>query len=120
MPARLLYDEACAFCRAWVSWAQERRARVSFEPCTPGVIPGLSAGDCARTAWAVDGRGRTHSGARAVAVVWRSLPGARNLGWRVLGHAASIPPVSWLAALVYWFVARNRHRLPAPSKARRP
>ena len=59
------------------------------------------------TRFLVDERGRVLRGARAVAEVWRRLPG----GWPLVGLIAAYPPVSWLAALVYRWVARNRHRL---------
>jgi predicted DCC family thiol-disulfide oxidoreductase YuxK len=56
---------------------------------------------------AIDARGRVFRGARAMAEVWRRLPGYR----RVLGAVAAYPPVLWPAELVYRWVAKNRWRL---------
>ncbi len=36
---------------------------------------------------------------------------------RALGWLASTPPTSWVADLIYRFIAANRHRLPGGSRA---
>ena len=37
--------------------------------------------------------------------------------WRVAGHLLLVPPISWVAALVYALVARYRHKLPGGTVA---
>jgi predicted DCC family thiol-disulfide oxidoreductase YuxK len=69
--------------------------------------PQVTRAACEREMHLLDEEGRVFRGARAVAEVWRRLPGA----WRLLGAVAARPPVAWPAALVYRWVARNRRRL---------
>jgi predicted DCC family thiol-disulfide oxidoreductase YuxK len=37
--------------------------------------------------------------------------------WKAVGVVLQVPPISWLAALVYVVVAKNRHRLPGGTPA---
>ncbi len=71
--------------------------------------------DCAREMHLVDADGRIFRGARAMAELWRRLPG----GWRVLGAITAYPPVIWPAELVYKWVARNRGRLASSESCER-
>ena len=66
---------------------------------------GLTAEEAASSAWWVE-EGERLSGHRAVARVLRELGGA----WGVAGRVLSVPPVSWLGAPAYRWVAANRHR----------
>jgi len=70
-------------------------------------FPSLAREACAREMHLVDADGRVFRGARAMAEVWRRLPGA----WRILGTLAAYPPILWPAKLVYKWVAKNRGRL---------
>lgn len=112
--ATLLYDGGCGYCKRWASWAEARGAPIRFTPCQeagPGL--GLSEQDCLDAAWFINGDRR--KGARAVAAVWKRLPGARNLGWRLLGHVTDAPILRLGSAAGYRWVARNRHRLRGPA-----
>lgn len=114
MEGVLLYDEDCGYCQAWRDWALRRGSPIRFAPCQKeGPGHGLSDADCAAAAWFIGPHRRR--GARAVCSVWRSLPGFRNAGWRMLGVVADLPVVRWVSALGYRIVARNRHRLRGPS-----
>jgi predicted DCC family thiol-disulfide oxidoreductase YuxK len=89
---------------------RDRAGRVLALPNqTPGLISehGLTRAEVDREAWTVDATGRREAGSRAVNRVLRELGG----GWVFLGRVLSVPPLSWLEALGYGLVARNRSRL---------
>ena len=112
--ATLLYDGTCGFCTRWAAWARARGSPATFAPCQDaGPEVGLSPKECARSAWWLGDDCR--EGGRAVAAVWKGLPGTRNLGWRLLGHVTDAPGVRRLSAVGYRWVARNRHRLRGPA-----
>lgn len=62
--------------------------------------------------WWIEGASRD-AGAVAVA---RALSAA-TMPWRLLGATLRVAPVAWIAAPVYSFVARHRHRLPGSSQS---
>jgi predicted DCC family thiol-disulfide oxidoreductase YuxK len=108
-----IFDGECGLCndlRRWVQ-ARDRRELIEFIPFQaaefPARFPQLSREEAAKAMFAVDGDGRVFRGARAMAEVFRRLPGWK----RVVGAIAAYPPVVWPGALVYWWVARNRHKL---------
>jgi predicted DCC family thiol-disulfide oxidoreductase YuxK len=113
----LIYDGDCGFCTASARWIEQR-----LDPGYP-VVPwqsietldafGLTERDVTEAAYWIDVRGRAQRGARAIA---HSLMASRR-PWPVAGRVLLLPPISWLAALVYAWVARNRHRLPGATDA---
>jgi predicted DCC family thiol-disulfide oxidoreductase YuxK len=115
--AVLIFDGDCGFCTWTAEWARRRL------PLDVDVTPwqfvedlsryGLTQDDVARYAYWVDEHGRSHRGHLAVAEAWRAMGGV----WRVLGAVIHVPPVSWLAAVVYSFISRIRHRLPGSTPA---
>jgi predicted DCC family thiol-disulfide oxidoreductase YuxK len=113
----LIFDGDCAFCTWTARWAERRlprSARVQpwqFVSDLPAF--GLTDRDVAAAAYWIDDEGRAHRGHLAVAETWRAIGG----GWRFLGTAIRVPPLSWLAAGVYAMVARIRHRLPGSTPA---
>ncbi len=68
---------------------------------------GLTRTQVDREVWTVDEAGGRLSGPQAVNRVLRELGG----GWPLTGRALGLPPLSWLWALAYRWVARNRSRL---------
>ena len=58
--------------------------------------------------------GQLSSGHLAGSALLRMQP---SFGWRFAGHLIATPPVSWVASLVYDWVAANRHRLPGGTPA---
>jgi len=66
---------------------------------------GLTPGETKTAVWWVEGRAR-FSGHQAIGHALRSLGG----GWALVGWLIRMPPVSWLAAVAYRWVAGNRHR----------
>jgi predicted DCC family thiol-disulfide oxidoreductase YuxK len=113
----LLFDGDCGFCTSVARWARRRLPKgVAVTPWQ--FVPdlgrlGLTVEDVSTAAYWIDGRGRGHRGHLAFADAFRAMGG----GWRPVGAAMRIPPVSWLAAIVYDVIARNRHRLPGATPA---
>jgi predicted DCC family thiol-disulfide oxidoreductase YuxK len=119
VPPVLIFDGDCAVCTSCAGWAR-RHVKAGVE-----VVPwqridlaahGLTPGDAMAAAWWVGGDGRRYRGHLAVAQTLRACG-----GWpAAAGWAISVPPVSWVAALAYEAVARNRHRLPGATPECRP
>jgi predicted DCC family thiol-disulfide oxidoreductase YuxK len=112
----LIFDGDCAFCTTAVLRLE------SALPYFPARSPwqwleldefGLSERDVTEYAWLVTPR-QQFAGHLALSALLRLQPTA---GWRFLGHLIATPPFSWIAAVGYQFVARNRHRLPGGTPA---
>lgn len=112
----LVYDGDCGFCTRSV------RAIATLRLATPRIVAyqdadldalGLTVEQCDRELQWVRPDGRTDGGAQAVA----SLLHASGGPWTLLGAVLRVPPVRWLAALVYRLVADNRQRLPGGTPA---
>jgi predicted DCC family thiol-disulfide oxidoreductase YuxK len=107
----LVYDGDCAFCTLWVnrlkSWLPLFPAAVTSQSINPDVY-GFSGDDVARYAWYITPT-HQHAGHLAASALLRAQP---RFGLRLLGWLVATPPISWVAALVYRFVAGFRHRLP--------
>ncbi|HWH29016.1 MAG TPA: DUF393 domain-containing protein [Mycobacteriales bacterium] len=114
--ATLVYDGDCAFCTASVALLPRLRLAevrvVAWQHADLDAL-GVTAAECERAVQWVPAVGRPRSGAPAVAALLSASGGL----WRLLGAATRVPPVSWLAALVYRAVADNRHRLPGGTPA---
>lgn len=112
----LVFDGDCAFCTTWVNRLE------AVLPYFPTATPwqwldldslGLTAADVAEYAWLVTPR-HQFAGHLAFSALLRLQP---SVGWRFLGHLLATPPVSWVAAIGYRFIAANRHRLPGGTPA---
>jgi predicted DCC family thiol-disulfide oxidoreductase YuxK len=113
----LVFDGDCGFCTWAAGWVQRRL------PSGAGVEPwqfiddlgryGLAAADVSTAAYWIDAGGRPHRGHLAFAEALRAM----SPGWRLVGTAMRVPPISWLAALMYELVARFRHLLPGSTPA---
>jgi predicted DCC family thiol-disulfide oxidoreductase YuxK len=113
--ATLVFDGDCGFCTRCVALVPRSARR------TTTVVPyqradldalGLTVQECAAAVqWVSDG-----SRAQGHAAIGRLLQEAGG-AWRFLGTALLVPPLSWLAALVYRLVAANRMRLPGGTPA---
>lgn len=107
--ALLIYDGDCAFCKQSLRWALDRLPEFcrysAYQKVNFGEL-GLQLTDVQSQVWLIDGDLKL-GGHLAVAWLFRQQCG---LGWRSLGLIIQIfSPVS---ALVYRWVAKNRHRLP--------
>jgi len=113
----LVYDGDCGFCRRCAEWARRR--------LLPGsdVVPwqelphlgalGLTVPDVVSASYWIGADGRAHRGERGVAMALIEIGGP----WAVVGRVLLLPPIPSIAALVYRFIARNRHRLPGGTAA---
>lgn len=112
----LVFDGDCAFCTTWVHRLE------ALLPVFPTAKPwqwvdldslGLTKDDVTRYAWYVTPH-HQYAGHLCFSALLRSQP---SFGLRFLGNLIATPPVSWLAALGYQFVAANRGRLPGGTPA---
>lgn len=115
-PAVLIFDGDCAICTSCANWARRHvKGPVEIAPWQRIDLAtyGLSPRDTMAAAWWIDPSGRRHRGHAAVGRTLRACGG----WWRWAGRLLAVPPVSWVAALAYFVVARNRHRLPGATPA---
>ncbi|MDT7570151.1 MAG: hypothetical protein QOE05_325 [Actinomycetota bacterium] len=114
--ATLVFDGDCGFCTRCVALvpgsARRTTTVVPYQRADLAAL-GLTAGECAE---AVQWVGDDGSRAPGHAAIGRLLQSAGGI-WRALGTALLVPPISWLAALVYRLVAANRMRLPGGTPA---
>jgi predicted DCC family thiol-disulfide oxidoreductase YuxK len=116
----LVYDGSCGFCERSAQWIGGKWPPSGASSSVPWqqlgadrlAAFGLTLEDVARAAWGVED-GRTFGGHLAVAHALIAAGG----GWRVVGRVLLVPPVRWLAAIVYRVVAAHRGRLPGHSPA---
>lgn len=107
----LVYDGDCAFCsssvRALERFVRRRPTIVAWQLTDLDPL-GLTQAACEEAVQWVDGDGRIESAHLAVA---RTLEYGGK-GWWVLGRTIRLPGISWLAGVIYRWIARNRHRMP--------
>jgi len=112
----LIFDGDCSFCTSSAQWLEHRL------PSTAHVEPWqrldlatfhLTERDVSTAAYWVDEGGRSHRGHRAIAKALAAAGGR----WKAVGIVLQIPPLSWIAALGYVVIAKNRHRLPGGTPA---
>ncbi len=112
----LVFDGDCGFCTTWVQWLEARLPRF------PRSIPwqwleldevGLTGQDVAEYAWVITPR-HHYAGHLALSALLRMQP---SFALRFAGHLLATPPISWIAALGYQWIAANRHRLPGGTPA---
>ena len=109
-PIRVFYDGACELCASTREWAKERDASgrlqfVNFRDAAVGALP-VPRALLEREMWVRRADGRLASGFAGVCAVLAQLP-----GWRWPAAILGAPPLCWLGAVVYLFVARHRARL---------
>lgn len=107
----LLYDGDCGFCTQLVAKATARLdADVDYLPfqTAPLTTYGVSSAEARHSLHWVSVEGRIGHGSEAAARLLVSSGGA----WALLGHLLLAPPFSFVAAGVYWLVARFRGHLP--------
>ena len=109
-PARrpiLLYDGDCALCRRTVDWIRRTL------PVQPDLRPfqnadlaalGVSRAEASRSIQWIEPSGRV-SAAHVAAARLLVYNGGR---WALLGRLMFVPPVAWIAAAAYRFVAWGR------------
>ncbi len=112
----LLYDGDCGFC------TQSARLVERWIPTTAAVEPwqfadlaaiGTTATQAQDEVLWFAGDGRSYGGAQAIARLLQDAGGA----WAILGALIRVPPIRWIAHVVYRVVAANRYRLPGGTPA---
>jgi len=112
----LIFDGDCSFCTSSATWIEHRLpddARVEPWQRVDLEALGLTERDVTTAAYWVDENGSSYRGARSIA---KALVRAGGV-WKPVGIVMQIPPVSWLGALVYVVIAKNRYRLPGGTPA---
>jgi predicted DCC family thiol-disulfide oxidoreductase YuxK len=112
----LIFDGDCSFCTTSAAWIEHRVPdEVRVEPWQRLDLAalGLTEHDVTTAAYWVDDHGTTYRGHRSIAKALIAAGGA----WKPVGLLMLVPPFSWLAALAYGVVAKNRHRLPGGTPA---
>lgn len=110
----LVYDGDCGFCTTSARFG-ERRLHVHVEPWQFLDLDALGLTEAACDE-AVQWIGSDGSIASAEGAVIAALAHAGG-PWRVLGGILGLPGVRQVAAVVYRFVASNRHRMPGGTAA---
>jgi predicted DCC family thiol-disulfide oxidoreductase YuxK len=114
--AVLIFDGDCSVCTSCADWSRRHmKGPVEIVPWqrTDLAAHGLTAEDAKSAAWWIAADGRRYRGHLAVSQTLRQCDG----GLALAGWLLSVPPVSWVASLVYSVVARFRHRLPGATPA---
>ena len=113
----MIYDGDCGFCTSSARWLEARLPLgypvVAWQSLPDLEALGLTEAQVQRAAWWADTDGTPHAGARAIA---RALIACRG-PWSAVGWVLLVPPVSWIATIVYALVARFRYRLPGGTDA---
>lgn len=111
--ALLIYDGDCAFCKNSLLWAinhlKAMPRYVAYQKIDSSEYH-LSTRDVESQVWLISG---THQLGGHRAVAWLFL-NQKSLFWRSLG--ALIKVFSPISALIYRWIAANRHRLPGGTK----
>ncbi len=109
-PLTVYFDGSCPLCTREIALYRRQAAAAALhwvdvsQPAELG--SGLDCQAAMRRFHVRDGQGRLHHGAAAFALLWRQFP-----GWRWLGWACSVPPMSWLAEGGYRLFLPMRPRL---------
>lgn len=112
----LVFDGDCSFCSTSMRFAERRiKPRCETIPWQSADLEGLgvtSARAEHEVLW-VTPTGVVYGGAQAVAKALLSAGG----GWAPAGALLMLPPLRWVALVVYRLVADNRHRMPGGTAA---
>lgn len=113
LPAVLIYDAECPFCRGAVEWVRRRTTSpdaFEFLPCrSPEArerFPAIGEDACLRAAHLVLPGGRILAGGDAIPEILRRLP-----RWNRTAALFSLPGAASLSRALYRRVAARRHRL---------
>ncbi|MEY2459297.1 MAG: hypothetical protein QOG30_1127 [Acidimicrobiaceae bacterium] len=107
----LIFDGDCSFCTSSAHWLRRRLPKTAHvEPWQRLDLHelDLTEHDVTTAAYWVDDRGMKYRGHRSIG---KALVAAGGI-WKAVGVLILVPPFSWLAALGYAVIAKNRHRLP--------
>jgi predicted DCC family thiol-disulfide oxidoreductase YuxK len=115
----LIYDGDCKFCQLSLEFGIRHMKifplYVAFQKIEPSSF-GLTEKQVRSEIWLVDNVPHQNlrlGGHLAAAAI---LQMQANLFYRVAGFLMKTPPTSWIAKIVYNWIAKNRHRLPGGTK----
>ncbi|WP_134322633.1 thiol-disulfide oxidoreductase DCC family protein [Cumulibacter soli] len=112
----LVYDGDCGICTKCVGFVERHLTKdvdiVAFQHADLSSL-GLTAAQCEQAVQWVEPDGRTSAAHMAVG----DLLKASGWQWRPLAFLALVRPFRWIAAVVYTWIAKNRHRLPGGTPA---
>ena len=115
----LIYDGDCKFCQLSLEFGIRHMKifplYVAFQKIEPSSF-GLTEKQVRSEIWLVDNGPHQNlrlGGHLAAAAI---LQMQANLFYRVAGFLMKTPPTSWIAKIVYHWIAKNRHRLPGGTK----
>jgi predicted DCC family thiol-disulfide oxidoreductase YuxK len=111
----LIFDGDCGFCTTSAGWAKRivPGADVVAWQLTDLERFGITPAEADEEVQYVDAGGRVSGGADAIA----GLLVSRGSGWGLVGRFMLLPGVRAVAAVVYRWVSKNRHRLPGGTPA---
>lgn len=107
----VVYDADCGVCQASVAWLRRRDLRGAFRYAGNDAVPlppGVTLEETRHTVVVLDGSGRKHVRAEAIARLLRELR-----GYRALAALLTAPGVNALANFAYDRFAKHRHRISA-------
>ena len=114
--AVLIFDGDCGFCTTTANYIEKNSSTpIEVHPwqwvelSDYGLTPEVAAAKVQ-----ISAGGKTYSGHKAFAKLLRLQ---KQWWFKVLGGLMVTPPFSWGARLVYYFVAKYRHKLPGGTPA---
>jgi len=112
----LVYDGDCAFCTLWVNRLRQwlpafPEAKTSQSVALDSYA--LTHDDVEKYAWYIT-PSHQYAGHLATSALLRAQP---RFGLRLVGWLLATWPISWVAAGVYTFIAKFRHKLPGGTPA---
>ena len=114
-PPFFIFDGECGFCRKWAAWLRERLPAgtllVAFQQIDNLAAFGLTPSEVRAASYWIDADGTRHGGAGSFAYALRGT----GLPWGPFASLLRAPVIRTGARVAYELIARNRHRLPAPS-----
>lgn len=115
----LIYDGDCQFCQLSLEFGIKHVPSfpkyISYKRIIPANF-GLTDVQVRSKIWLVDSQDKSQKPLGGHLAAGAILSSQTNFLYRVLGWLISTPPTSWVADLIYRFVAANRHRMPGGSR----
>jgi len=113
----LIYDGDCGFCTTSANFFAEQiagrpRSVAPWQALDLATF-GLREAQTTTAAYWVDANGAAHRAHKGIAKALIASP----MPWPIAGWILALPPMSWLASVLYKVVARNRHKLPGSTDA---
>lgn len=114
---QLIFDGDCAFCTRCVLWGQKHLAKFPETLAYQAIKPedyGLTTSQVANSIWLISAKLKPLPANEAIAAILRA---ETAIGWRLLGWAISLPLIRGGVKRGYYWVARNRAKMPGATAA---